>query len=139
MIPEVTKEELMKFLDDELDAVERARIERRIAASTELQRDLARYRILKAEVKSLGSGVHSRGIWSSIRRRVTRPLGWIMLLAGSLLWTGWAGWVYFTSDEAVVAKLAAGAIVIGVTLLLATTIHERWIEWQTDPYRDLVR
>jgi len=45
----------------------------------------------------------------------------------------------FTSDEDLVMKLAMGGVTIGFVLLLAGTLHERWTEWQTDPYRDVER
>jgi anti-sigma factor RsiW len=137
MQPRVTNEELMQFLDQELDAGERARIERELATSTELQRELARYRRMRAELKSLGTDIRAPGVWAAIHRKLTRPVGWLLLVAGTLLSTGWGFWLYFTSNEDLVIKFAMGAVVIGVALLLGATIQERWVEWQTDPYRDI--
>ncbi len=137
MRPGVTNEELMKFLDQELGPDERARIERELAASTELQRELARYRRMRAELRSLGTDIQAPGVWAAIHRKLTRPVGWLLLVAGTVLSTGWGFWLYFTSDEDLVLKFATGAVVIGVALLLGATIQERWVAWQTDPYRDI--
>jgi len=135
----ITNEELMKFLDQELAPDDRARIERELSTSTELQRDLARYRHLRADLRSLGADIDAPGMWSSLHRKLTKPLGWLLLVAGALLWTGWGSWLYFTSDENLIMKFAMGGITIGFVLLLAGTLHERWIEWKSDPYRDIER
>jgi len=135
----VSNEELMKFLDQELEPEHRGRIERELAASTELQRDLARYRQIQAEVRSLASDIEAPGVWGAIHRRLARPLGWLLIAAGALFWTGWAGWLYFSSDEDLAFKAAMGAVTIGFVLLLASTLHDRWTEWQSDPYRDVER
>jgi len=129
----------MKFLDQELRPEELARVERELATSTELQRDLARYRQLRAELRSLGATIEVPGIWGALHRRLTRPLGWVLLIVGAALWTGWGFWLYFTSDEDLVAKLAVGGVTIGFVLLLGSALHERWVEWQSDPYRDVER
>ena len=127
----------MKFLDQELPPGEHARIERELAASTELQRELARFRQMRADVRSLGTDIRAPGVWATIHRQLTRPVGWLLLIAGTVLSSAWGFWLYFTSDEDLVLKFATGAVVIGVALLLGATIQERWIEWQTDPYRDI--
>lgn len=137
MQPRVTNEELMRFLDQEMDPEDRSRIERELSASTELQRELARYRRMRAELRSLGTDIEAPGVWGAIHRRLTRPIGWILLIAGSALWSAWAFWLYLSSDEDLVLKLGVGAVVIGVALLLGATIQERWTEWRTDPYRDI--
>lgn len=135
----ITNEELMKFLDQELAPEERARIERELENSTELKRDLARYRQLRADVRSLGADIEDPSMWGALHRKLTRPLGWLMLAAGAVLWTGWGSWLYFTSDEDLLAKLAMGGVTIGFLLLLGAALHERWTEWQNDPYRDVHR
>lgn len=137
MRPNITNEELMRFLDDELVPDDRARIERELAVSTELQRELARYRRMRAELRSLGADVSTPGLWGAVHRKLTRPLGWTLLIAGSAVWTAWAFWLYFNSEEDLILKLGTGAVVIGVSLLLGVTLQERWVEWKTDPYRDI--
>jgi hypothetical protein len=36
-------------------------------------------------------------------------------------------------------KLAVGAIAIGILLLFASVVHDRYREWLSDPYRDVHR
>lgn len=135
----ITNEELMKFLDQELTSEEHARIEGEIAASTELRRDLARYRMMRAELSSLGKEIESPGVWAEVNRRLTRPFGWILLTIGVVVYTAWAAWLYANSESDTILKLGLGAVTVGFFLLLASVLHERWVEYQTDPYRDIER
>ncbi len=139
MTMQVSNEDLMRFLDDELPADTRAQVETALAGSTELQRELARYRTIRAEMSALRSDAPIGGIWAAVNRRLTRPVGWILLVVGSVVWSGWAAWVFATSETDLIGKLSIGAVVVGFLLLLSATILERWTEWQTDPYRDLER
>ena len=36
-------------------------------------------------------------------------------------------------------KLATSAIGVGIMLLFGSVIYERYKEWLTDPYRDVIR
>jgi len=139
MTMQVSNEDLMRFLDDELPADARAQVEKALASSTELQRELARYRTIRAEMSALRADAVTGGIWGAVNRRLTRPVGWILLVVGSVVWSGWAAWVFATSETDLIGKLSIGAVVVGFLLLLFATILERWTEWQTDPYRDLER
>lgn len=139
MSSRITNDELMKFLDHELPDAERERVERAIAASTELRRDLARYRMMRAELASLGRDIESPGVWGTVRRRLTRPVGWILLTVGVVVYSGWAAWVFANSDSDMIPKLSVGALAMGFALLLASTLHARWVEYRSDPYRDIER
>lgn len=140
MTAPVSNEDLMRYLDDELPPGERARVERALEASTELRRDLVIYRTLQQEMAAL-PGLPRRGssLWGAVNRRLTRPLGWILLTAGFVLWAGYGAWVFYTSPVNPVEKLAVGAVVVGFLILLAATIFERMREWRDDPYRDVDR
>ena len=74
-----------------------------------------------------------------MNRRLTRPLGWILLAGGALLWLAYVAYVFALSPVAPWGKIAMAAIVIGFLLLLATVIADRYREWLTDPYRDVHR
>lgn len=137
----VTGEDLMRYLDGELSAEERERVEARLATSTELQRDLVVFRGMKEDMLGLSFSVRPNGrtAWDAVNRRLTRPLGWIVLITGAVLWSVYAVWVYFASPAEMVEKLAAGGVGIGIVLLLASVIWEQYQRWLTDPYRDVHR
>lgn len=141
-VPDVSHETLMRYLDGELPPEERLQVDQALEASTELQRELAVYRMFRRDLSELrlkeGPG-RSSSIWGSVRRRLSRPAGWILLALGTGAWMVHAVWVYLTSAGPAWAKMATSAIVIGMLLLLASVIVERWEEWQTDPYKDVER
>ena len=137
----VTHEDLMRYLDGEVEAEERNRIEGLVEASTELRRELALFKAMKDDLLTLKltDGGHHGSVWDSVNRQLTRPIGWVLLIVGSLVWAAYGIYVYLTSPVFILERMATSAIVIGVLLLFASVIWERYREWLTDPYRDIQR
>jgi hypothetical protein len=137
----ITPELLMRFLDGELTPEERARVEAALAGATEVQRDLLVYRHIREDFSNLRlrTGGGRRSVWERVHARITRPMGWIFFCTGTAAWLLYASWVYFSSATPTFEKLMSAAVVIGVLLLFASVIHERYREWLTDPYRDVER
>lgn len=137
----VDRDELMRYLDGELSPSERSRVEERISASTELQRQLLLFRAMKGDLQEISFEPLRAppSIWDRIQRRVTRPVGWALLVAGSVAWVLYGSYVFLTSQVQPVEKLATAAVVVGILLLLGAVIRERYREWLVDPYRDVRR
>lgn len=140
MSQHVERATLMRYLDEELPADERDRVESHLSECTECRREVEVFGKMKRELAELPDG-RSTGrrdsVWDAVSDRVARPLGWLLLVAGVVLWGGWAAWVFVTSEAAVFGKLVAGSVVVGLLLLLASVGWERYREWQNDPYRDV--
>jgi anti-sigma factor RsiW len=137
----ISPQDLMRYLDGELPPDERARVERALSASTEMQRELAIFRSLKADFQELtfpNAPPHG-SVWNRVHARVTRPVGWMLVSAGVAAWMIYGAWLFATSPADPWAKLATAAVAIGVLLLFATVIWERWLEWDKDPYKDVHR
>ena len=79
----------------------------------------------------------SNSVWGQVNRRLTRPVGWLLFAAGSLIFAIYSGYIFATSDANPWEKIGIGGIVIGFLFLLAVTIYERSVEWRTDPYKDV--
>lgn len=140
MSQNVSNEDLMRFLDDELSSGERTRVEQALARSTELQRELAIYRAMRSDLSDLPADIRpGTSIWGAVNRRLTRPIGWILMVSGFVVWAAYGAWVFTTSPANPVEKLAVGALVVGFLILLGSTIMDRLQEWKTDPYRDIER
>jgi len=136
----VSHEDLMRYLDGEVSPEERAAIDQRLQGSSELRRELAIFDAMKGDLQDLSFVPHGGGsIWDRIRTRITRPIGWTLTAIGSVVWAGYGVWVFLTSQTAIGAKLATGALAIGVLVLLADVIFERYKEYGNDPYRDVHR
>jgi hypothetical protein len=78
-------------------------------------------------------------VWDTVDRKLARPFGWLLILVGASAWVTYGTFLFFTSPIDPWEKLATSAIVIGILLLLASVIGERYREWLTDPYRDIQR
>lgn len=136
----ISNEDLMRYLDDELSGEERLAVEAALRDSTELRRDLAIFRAMRLDLEDLTDPARpDSSVWSRVQRRLTQPIGWILLVSGFVLWAGYGAWVFATSPADPVEKLAIGALVVGFLILLASTILERLSEWKDDPYRDVER
>ncbi|HUF74963.1 MAG TPA: hypothetical protein VMM35_01735 [Longimicrobiales bacterium] len=141
MADRVSSEDLMRYLDGELPPEERVRVESELAASTELQREVAIYRALKEDFQELSfhPAAHRRSVWDRVNERVTRPIGWMLVVAGVAVWMTYGVYVFATSPVDPWEKLATGAIAIGILMLFASVIWERYREWDKDPYRNVHR
>ncbi len=130
----------MRYLDGELSPAERARVEGKISASTELQRDVAVFGKMKEDLRAMSfAGSEDQSVWERVNRRLTVPVGWALIVSGSLVCSVYGIYLYLISAAYLLEKLASAAIVIGVLLLLGSVIYERYRDWLTDPYRDLQR
>jgi hypothetical protein len=131
----------MRYLDGEVGPEEGIRIEGAVEGSTELRRELAVYRAMKNDLQSLklAEDSHGQSVWNAVARQLARPFGWVLLMAGTVIWAVYGAFVYLTSPAFLWQKLATGAVGVGILLLLATVIWERYRVWLTDPYRDVQR
>ena len=137
----VSMDELMRYLDGEMPPEERTRIEKELASSTELQRELAMYRNLKSGIQGLRfhPATYRVSVWDQVNTRINRPIGWILLVVGAVVWMSYGAYVFATSTISPWEKLGSGAVAIGILMLLASVIWERLREWETDPYRNVHR
>ena len=140
MTEHVSQESLMRYLDGEAAPEEHAHIAAVVAASTELQRDLAVLRTMKSDLQTMSFGLaNDKSVWGAVHRRITRPLGWILLSVGLLTWMVYGSYLYVVSAIDLWEKLATSAIGLGILFLFGTVIYERHKEWLTDHYRNVYR
>jgi len=139
----VTHEDLMRYLDGEASPDERDRIERALETSTELRRELTVYNAMKDDLQTLklgtGDGNGRYSVWHAVSRQLSRPLAWVLIIVGTLAWAVHGIYVYLTTPIFLWEKLATSAIVVGILILLATVIWDRYRASLTDPYRDIQR
>ncbi len=137
----ISSEDLMRYLDGELSPPDRARIDAELVKSTELQREVALFQTLKSDLRelSLPVGPHGSSVWDQVNARVNRPMGWALLVAGLFIWATYGTYVFVTSSVSPWEKLGTGAVAIGMLMLLASVILQRFREWGSDPYKDVQR
>lgn len=140
MSKQISHEELMRFLDGEATPEQRTAVEKSLAQSSELRREFAIFRAMKEELQELSfSSGQDGSVWGRIQRRITMPVGWLLVSVGVAVWLGYGAWVLATAPGAVLPRLATGAVAIGVLVLLAHVIWERYQQYESDPYRDVYR
>jgi anti-sigma factor RsiW len=135
----IAHEELMAYLDGELPEAERHRVEAHLASCTECARELTVFRELKGDLGAMRFRAERRtgSAWDAVARRIMRPAGWILLVAGFAAWLAYAVWAFVTSPTPPWEKLMVAAIAVGAVLLLASVGLERLQAWKSDPYRDI--
>ena len=141
MTTPVTREDLMRYIDGELSPEDRRRVESATESSTELRRELELFRSVTEDLQGLqfAPQVLRESTWDHVNQRLARPVGWLFVLAGDIIWLVFGAYQFLTSAGDFWPKLASGGIVIGMLILLSTVIWERAREWETDPYRHIER
>ena len=131
----------MRYLDGEMPPEQRVRLDAELERSTELKRELAIFRAMRTDFQGLSfdPGTYHKSVWDQVNASVTRPIGWILITVGVIVWTAYGAYVFTTSPANPWEKLATGAIVIGILTLLASVIWDRYREWGTDPYKGVHR
>lgn len=130
----------MRLLDGELPPERQAEVETHVAACTECARDVLLFRALTEEVRAgAEAGFPESGVWNDVNRRLVRPMGWVLLLAGLLVWVVYSVYLYLASPTELWEKMTLGAIFVGLALLLGSVLREHYVSWRTDPYRHVQR
>jgi hypothetical protein len=140
--PERYGEDVARYVDGEMAVGEWSAFEQRLAASTELQREVAIQRALKGDLRAMGLDRQEPpggSVWESVNKRIARPTGWVFLVAGVLMYAGYAVYTFLQEPMNLFERLMIGFVVIGFVILLASVAWERIREYRTDPYKGVQR
>jgi anti-sigma factor RsiW len=130
----------MRFLDGELPPERRAEVAEHVESCTECKREFVVFDTMKNEFRAMmvenGLGP---SVWGSVSRRLVQPTAWMLIVIGAFAWVAWGLYAWFISPEHFWLKLAEGAVVLGLAMLLAVAIGDRMRDLKTDPYREIQR
>ena len=136
----VKPDDLMRFLDGEMPRDRQLNIEAHMQDCTECNREYVVFKRMKGDLHSMamenGTGP---SLWDAVSGRIFRPTGWVLIVVGAIVLTAWGVYSYVTSPEGLWIKLAEGAVVIGLVLLLLSAILDRVVALRTDRYREIQR
>jgi len=135
---EAYRDDLTRFVDDELRGEDRRRFEQHLETCTECQREVGIFRALKGELRAMGKEqpeIPGGSVWEDVNRKVARPIGWIFTIIGFVMYLGYAVYTFISSDGNLFEKLTIGLLVVGFVVLLATVAYERIVDYRTDPYK----
>lgn len=134
------REAISAYADGELTAEEETRVEAHLAHCTECARELALIRAMgEAMVQTAQSTTARPGIWQHVHRRITQPIGWLLVSAGVAIWVALAVIEWFRSSSLTPAWLATTAVGIGLALIAVAVGYEQLREWRDSPYKDIER
>jgi predicted anti-sigma-YlaC factor YlaD len=127
------------YADGELDAAQTAQVAEHLTRCTECAREVALVRSLGGAMRQMVNDTPRRGLWDSVHRRITRPLGWTLILAGVAVWLGLVGVHWYRSRELSWEWLGGSAFWIGALLLVIGVAYEQYRDWKETRYRDVTR
>jgi predicted anti-sigma-YlaC factor YlaD len=130
---------LSAYADGELDAGETARVAAHLQNCTECARELALIRSMGGAMRTMVSESRGPDMWESVHRRLTRPAGWLLLVAGATVWCVMALLEWYRARELTWEWMASSAIGIGLALLLVGVLHEQYRDWKATRYKDITR
>lgn len=96
----------------------------------------------KAVSKSLSQPELSQQQWEKIMNdipaRVSRSIGWVLLIVGAITLSGFLIWHFAIDDEIpLFVKITTSAIFFGVVSLFVSVLRQRWVAQKTDRYKDV--
>jgi anti-sigma factor RsiW len=126
------------YADGELSPEEARRVEVHLEHCTECQREVTLLYSIGGAMQTMQPPRRRESAWEGVHRRITRPVGWILIVAGVLLWAGLALVSWFR-EELTLQWLAATAAGVGLAMLAIGIAYEQYREWKVSPYRDIER
>lgn len=139
---------LTAALDGELDAAQRAELDRRLAADPRLRAEWDRLSKLKelTKMSTISNPPEEQWgtYWQSVYNRIERGLGWILVSLGATVLVIFGLWealreMLADSDVPEFVKLAILALGAGGVLLLFSVIREKLFVRRHDPYEEVER
>jgi anti-sigma factor RsiW len=130
------RQQLSAYLDGELPAGDAADVERHLRDCTECSRELAIMKDLGGAMRTMSNQYRDRGVWEGVHRRLTRPVGWLLILAGAAVWL-WLLVSRWLREELTLEWAAATGVAVGLVLLLISLGYEQYRDWRETRYKDV--
>ena len=139
---------MMGYLDNELSAEQKRRLEEHLAACQQCSSELAGFRKLKAITDEVTLVEPEDRLWEEywdgIYNRIERGIGWIVFSVAAILLTIYGGFKLveqIVKDPSVETflKVTLLALVIGLAILFVSVLRERLYFWKKDRYRNVRR
>lgn len=134
----------MRYIDGEMDEIERAAFERHLEVCGDCRGALEELR----EVNRLTGSITMKDpqdefwdlYWKSIYRRLERRTAWIFMIAGIGMLVVYELYRAFRSFGRITfQKVALIVLIVGIVLLLISVVRERIHQYKSDPYKDVKR
>jgi anti-sigma factor RsiW len=131
------REQLSAYADGELDRATAAELDQHLETCTECARELSIVRKLKGAMQDMQNSRSEKDLWSGVHRRLTTPVGWLLIVAGTVMWAILAVVRWAQTAELTPEWLGGSALLIGLVLLLVAITHQQYRAWKTERYKDV--
>ena len=82
----------------------------------------------------------NRFVWDQVNAKVMKRVGWMLFIAGWTVVVAYGAYAFATDPrESNWVVWATAALSVGIFILLASVIWERYKESRDDPYKDVQR
>jgi hypothetical protein len=139
---------LSGYIDGELTSQERQDFENRLKSDPELQKELEKFNKLKEitgamKYADIPDSVWE-GYWASVYKRMERGIGWILMSLSAVLFLAVGCYYLFLGfflnpEISIVLKIAVGAGLLGLIVMLVSLIREHLFAYNRDRYREVKR
>lgn len=142
------RDDMMAYLDDELNEERKRAFESHLASCANCTRDLAEFRKLKQMTDCVSFTEPEDRVWEqywgNVYNRVERGAGWILFSVAAialLLYGGFQLIEKLIVDPTLGTLLKVGLLALlgGVVILFVSVLRERVYFWSRDRYRDVRR
>ena len=139
---------MMAALDEELDANERAELDRMLSRDAELRVEWERLGRLREVTRTMMLRKPPEEVWgrywASVFNRFERGIGWTLVSLGAVVLVSWGIWEFVGAlivDEELplFIKLSILAVVAGGTMLTLSVFREKLFTSSRDPYKEIER
>ena len=130
------RQQLSAYLDGELPVGDAADVERHLRDCTECARELAIMKDLGGAMRTMSNHYRGRSVWDGVNRRLTRPVGWLLILAGAAVWM-WLLLSRWLREQLTLEWAAATGVAVGLVLLLISLGYEQYRDWRETRYKDV--
>lgn len=133
---------LSGYIDGELTQQERQRVEVHCDACVDCKRQLDELRDLRQRVSAARLSEFGDDKWREMMDdttvRVSRGIGWLLLIGAALAVAGVAVYTFVTDPTiGTPERLLIGAVYGGMAALFISVLRQRLIERKTDKYKDV--
>jgi predicted anti-sigma-YlaC factor YlaD len=142
------KELLTAYADGELDEAGRREVEKHLAESEHLRRELESMKKMKSLTSQMQLVQPEEEVWNMywnhVYNRLERGLGWILLSVGAIILLSFGAFHFvrdflFDPEPPLIMKIGVSAAILGVIILLVSVLRERLFIRKSERYKEIVR
>jgi ferric-dicitrate binding protein FerR (iron transport regulator) len=133
---------MMAALDGESSAADTRELESLLSGRPDLQAEWDRLRRVRQLTATMRFAQPPTDVWdryrASVLHRAERGLAWILIAFGLAVLGSVAAWrwleQWWSAELPLSIRVATGALMLGVSLLVVSIGRERWLMYRRDPY-----